>query len=127
MATARPIFILLLEDEILISMVLASYVESQGYTVVGPAKTCEAAISIIEIHPIDAAILDFMVDDKNCGEVIRILNLRGIPWALSSAIHIDDLPQLYRSKWSLPKPTVEDDVSIILDEMLRSKATGSSE
>ena len=72
--------VLVVEDEAIIAMEMAEAVESAGGTVLGPAPSVEAAMTLLGEHPqIDAAILDVRLQDGISIEVAQELKRRGVP------------------------------------------------
>ncbi|HCY84582.1 MAG TPA: response regulator [Desulfobacteraceae bacterium] len=55
---------IVLDDEQSIRQSIASFLEDEGYTVLR-ADSAEAAISIVQAHPVDAAVVDIRLPGKD--------------------------------------------------------------
>ena len=109
--------ILLLEDEVLIAMSLEAMIEDCGGVVVGTAGSCGAALQMLTTLPIDAAILDFILRDEDCGDVADALDAKGIPWAVCTGTDVHVLPARFESVPALAKPFRQSEVQHMLDEL----------
>lgn len=73
--------ILLLEDELIVSLDLEMTLEGSGATVLGPFDKLEDGMNFLENAPgIDAAILDVDLNGKEVFPIAEILQDRGIPF-----------------------------------------------
>jgi CheY-like chemotaxis protein len=82
--------ILVIEDEALIGMMLASMLEDLGCIVLGPATHVAEALAGAADMQIDAAIVDLNLNGVSALPVTEVLRQRGIPIILSSGY--GDLP-----------------------------------
>jgi DNA-binding response OmpR family regulator len=80
--------ILIIEDEPLIAMDLASQIEVLDGRVVGPASTVAEALALLEEQPVTAAILDAKLADRDITPVGLVLAGRGIPFIVHSGAGI---------------------------------------
>lgn len=71
--------VLLVEDEALISVMVEDMLMDMGLTVIGPAATIDAALTMAEREDIDAAVLDVNVRGKRIDPVAEVLFARSIP------------------------------------------------
>lgn len=78
--------VLLLEDNALTAWEIEDEMRDAGYDVAGSFCTCAKAEQWLENNSPDAAILDLRLEDGTCVRVARILNARGIPFLLQSAV-----------------------------------------
>ncbi len=67
------------EDEPFIAFDLATTIEDAGGLVVGPAATVKEALALLENCPVDAAILDVNLGDRDICPVAELLLSRGVP------------------------------------------------
>ena len=86
--------ILVVEDEMLISLLIEELLTAEECVVVGPYDQVPAALKAAQTLPIDAAILDVNVNGIKIYPVAEILAARGIPFLLltgygDSAIPVD--------------------------------------
>jgi DNA-binding NarL/FixJ family response regulator len=80
-----PSRILIVEDEPLVAIDIASVLEDFGYQVVGPAGTAAAALSLLAREGCDAAILDIRLGQETSQDVALELAHGGIPFVILSA------------------------------------------
>ncbi len=107
--------ILILEDDPLIALDLASIVETQGHEIVDVCNCNEAAQRHLD-NFVDFALLDIDVRDGKSFPVATALQARGIPYAFVSGSLPDDLPRHLRSARFVAKPFSE---AAILDSLPR--------
>lgn len=120
---AKPLTILLVDDEPLILMDLELAAEDCGFDYVS-AQSVERALALIEAEypPIDLAVLDFsLLHGTDCVPIARRLKARGIPFV----IHSGDLNRSEQGLGAIaaalvPKPASSDRViAAALAEMNR--------
>lgn len=75
--------ILIVEDDLFISMDAADAAERAGVNVI-TAESVEEALIILDIEHVSAAILDFQVRDGMITPVVQKLRVRGIPFRVVS-------------------------------------------
>lgn len=97
--------VLLLEDEALIAVALQDDLEEAGYEVAGPFVTCTDALSWLEAHRPDLAVLDTVLKDGPCKEVALRLTSLGVPFLVYSGLveDMNALPELASATW-IEKP-----------------------
>jgi len=97
--------VLLLEDEALIAVALQDDLEEAGYEVAGPFVTCTDALSWLEVHRPDLAVLDTVLKDGPCKEVALRLTSLGVPFLVYSGLveDMNALPELASATW-IEKP-----------------------
>ena len=76
--------VLVVEDEMLVSMLVEDMLSDFGCTVVGPAPDFDEAMSLAGSAEIDAALLDVNVAGKAIFPVADALKARGVPFAFAS-------------------------------------------
>jgi DNA-binding response OmpR family regulator len=79
-----PCRLLVIEDEFLISELIADQLHELNLAVAGTATTVAQALHLIETVEIDAALLDMRLDEKFSGEVADALGREGIPFLFVS-------------------------------------------
>jgi DNA-binding response OmpR family regulator len=77
--------VLVLEDEAVISLVIAEELFSYGYEVAGPFGRATEALAWLKQNSVDLAILDYELKDGSCLPVAQELNHRRIPFMIFSA------------------------------------------
>lgn len=86
----RSFSVLIVEDEFLIAMNLEMMLEQNGYMVVGPAGSIDAALRLLEDERPDVAVLDVNLRGQLVLPVAeRLLSLH-IPFVLASAYSSPD-------------------------------------
>ena len=88
--------ILIVEDEAIIAIEIAEAVEQAGGRVIGPVATVREALALVESEPLDAAILDASLRDRNVTPVLTILLARGTPLVLHTGGGVPPEMQAYR-------------------------------
>ena len=116
----RGLRILIVEDEMMVSMLLEELLGAQGCEVVGPAARLGKAIDLASTEEIDIALLDFNIDGNQVYPVAEILADRGVPFAFVSGYGGDYLDGLYRDRPILQKPFHVDDLEKIVTRLLSS-------
>lgn len=78
------------EDEPFIAFDLAATIEDAGGVVVGPAASVKEALALLENHPVDAAILDVNLSDRDVSPVAELLIARGVPIIFHTGLGLPD-------------------------------------
>lgn len=99
-----------IEDEPLVALELASVLEDAGAQIVGHAGTCAQALEIIESVPLDGAFLDGNLRGEPVGEVAEALARRKVPFLFVSGYDRANLPSAFRSVAVLQKPFLHHDL-----------------
>lgn len=99
--------ILVVEDEVFIAMELEGVLVEAGYQVLGPAPTVSIALSLLDGHNPDAAVLDVNLGGERVTPVAQALAARGVPFLIASAYWPKDLANepLLSTALNLGKPT----------------------
>ena len=77
--------LLIAEDEPIIAMDYAAILTSAGAHIVATATTATEAIAQLQHIRVDAAVLDFVLADRNSDPLQAVLNEKGIPFVVVSA------------------------------------------
>lgn len=112
--------VLIVEDEWLIAIDIATTVEGCGYEVLGPAHTVATALEILESSRVDCAMLDVNLRGETSYPVADALAGRGIPFAFLSGYASSHLRSCYQAHPLLSKPVDHDALCVELERMLRS-------
>ncbi len=101
----NQISVLIVEDEPLIALDLAMAVEEARGKVIGPAGSVCEALTLMEQHLVQAAILDVNLSDRDVTPIAELLIGGGVPVIFCSGL---DLPvalrERYPSTWFCKKP-----------------------
>jgi DNA-binding NtrC family response regulator len=84
MPGAKALSVLVIEDEVLISMLLEDMLDEAGCTIVGPCPSVDEAMSVLDGQAFDVALVDLGLADGTSEPVIRELAARSIPFAIMS-------------------------------------------
>lgn len=83
--------ILVVEDEVVISLSMEQLLADHGCKVVGPAYDVAGALALVDKHKIDCGVLDIRLGDEMVYEVAEALNARGIPIVfVTGYAYVDD-------------------------------------
>ena len=108
---------LIVEDEMLVSMVIEDALAGLGVEIAGAAGTLEQALAQAEKGTFDCAILDVRLHGKDIYPVADMLAARGIPFVFSTGYGKSGLPDRYRDRPVLPKPFLPQDLERVLAEL----------
>jgi CheY-like chemotaxis protein len=97
--------ILIVEDEFIIALDLASTFERCGAVVIGPATTLSAALELANASPhIDAAVLDVRLQDDLVFPVADALRRRSIPYVFTTGYGDAAIPESHNDVHRHGKP-----------------------
>lgn len=106
--------VLIVEDEMLISMHLEGLLTELGHYVVDQASRIEKAMALAHDSDIDFAVLDINVAGVRSFPVADVLRQRGIPFAFATGYGADGLESGYRNVPVLQKPYSLEDLARII-------------
>ena len=113
-ATVRRV--LVVEDEPLIAMDIASTLSDAGYDVIGPASSVAQALALIALSGCDAAVLDTNLGAETAEPVAHELIRRSIPFISTSGYAREQQPEIMRTVPLLSKPLKPD---VLIAEIAR--------
>ncbi|MGQ4273569.1 response regulator [Terrihabitans sp. B22-R8] len=96
--------ILVVEDEMLVSMLVTDILEDFGCTVIGPATRLAAAVEAAEQGNFDAALLDVNLAGARVFPVADLLAKRGIPFIFVSGYGDMDIDAPHEGRPVVQKP-----------------------
>lgn len=96
--------VLVVEDEMMVSMLLEDMLSDFGCTLVGPAVRLEPALRLVANAEFDVAILDVNLNGDETYPIADALAARTIPFVFSSGYGAGRLRDGYRSIPSVLKP-----------------------
>jgi len=111
--------ILLVEDEFLLSMVLAEDLQAAGYEVVGPCATVEGAMDAVQSELFEGAILDINLRGELIYPVAEELLRRRIPFLFLTGYSHSNIPERFRAHPRLAKPAASTAILREVDNILR--------
>ena len=112
--------VLVVEDEMMVSMLIEDMLTDLGCIVVGPAARLDEAIALTESEQIDCAVLDVNLGGQPIFPLADILRAKGAPFAFATGYGDAGLREVDRGSPVLQKPFRESDLARILGE-LRAK------
>ena len=123
-ASLRGRRVLVVEDEALVSLMIAELLTEAGCEVIGPASTTDSALALIEQEVIDCAVLDVKLLDGQVFPVADTLAARGVPFVFATGYHAEAIGARYAGVPRIEKvydnAQLLDAVSVILDPRPRA-------
>jgi DNA-binding NtrC family response regulator len=111
--------ILVVEDEVMVSMMLDNLLTSAGAVVIGPVGATTKALALIERHVIHCAVLDVKLMDGMSVPVAEALAARGIPFVVATGYRPEMIPPGYNGAPVLRKVYLADEVIEAIADILR--------
>lgn len=118
-ASVQNARVLVVEDEPLVAMDVASALSDAGCEVVGPAATLEKAAALVEAGGIDAALLDANLAGDPVDSLAADLSRRQVPFAFLTGYGREGVPQEHREAPLLEKPFSSRQLLAVLGQILR--------
>jgi CheY-like chemotaxis protein len=106
--------VLVVEDEVAISLLLEDMLLDLGCEVVGPAGRLSAATALAEQEEIDLAILDVNVAGEPIYPLVDALAKKGVPFVFSTGYGSSGIQERYRNRPVLQKPFGQNDLARLL-------------
>jgi len=100
----RPPRVLVVDDEVLITMLVADMLDELGCETVGPAHDLSEALDLARAEDIDWAILDLMLGGTHSYPVADVLSKRQVPFAFATGYGSADLKPEFGGATVLQKP-----------------------
>lgn len=117
--------VLILEDEPLIAMSMQALVEDQGWQVLGPFATVEAALGELEAGAaVSCALLDCNLGSEPSWPVADLLATRGVPFAFTSGQSSNDIEPRFQGRPTFGKPIDDEKVKRFLRSVVQDPAAG---
>jgi CheY-like chemotaxis protein len=96
--------ILVVEDELMISMLVEDMLAELGHKVAGMAASIEEATRLADQGDFDGALLDVNLNGKTIDAVADTLMRRDIPFVFTTGYGQQGIPDAYRDWPALQKP-----------------------
>jgi CheY-like chemotaxis protein len=110
--------ILVVEDEMLVSMLVTDILEDYGCIVLGPATRLQAALDAAARDTFDAALLDVNLAGSRVFPVADLLATRGIPFVFVSGYGDTDIDAPHEGRPVVQKPFSPDALGEALSRCL---------
>ncbi|MDQ0466629.1 CheY-like chemotaxis protein [Caulobacter ginsengisoli] len=111
--------ILVVEDEMLVSMLVEDMLGDLGCTVVGPAASLEEALALAQDSEIDIALLDVNLAGKAIYPVADVLKARGVRYVFASGYGDPNTDGPHQGVPTLQKPFRMGDLEQVLRGLAR--------
>ena len=109
--------VLVVEDEMMVSMLIEDMLSDLGCTIVGPASRLEEAMALARENTIDCAVLDVNLGGQPIFPLADLLRERGRPFAFATGYGDAGLRDADRGTPVLQKPFREGDLARVLGEL----------
>ncbi|UYN95221.1 MAG: response regulator [Enhydrobacter sp.] len=96
--------VLIVEDDALAAEALQMNLEDAGYGTVAPAESVQAALTSLERHAVDAALLDIHLRGELVFPVADELAARGVPFVFVTSQRRSTIPSRHRDRPVVAKP-----------------------
>jgi len=110
--------VLVVEDEMLVSMLVEDMLTGFGCEVVGPAAELDEAMNLATNADIDLAVLDVNLGGKPIFPVADALKARGVRFAFASGYGEPGLTEPHRASVVIQKPFREGDLAQALNQLV---------
>lgn len=112
--------VLVVEDEMMVSMLIEDMLDDLGCKVVGPAARLDEAIALVAESELDCAVLDVNLGGQPIFPLADILREKGRPFAFATGYGDAGLRDVDKGTPVLQKPFREGDLARVLG-LLRAK------
>jgi CheY-like chemotaxis protein len=109
--------VLVVEDEMMVSMLIEDMLTDLGCTVVGPASRLDEAIELVGSSEIDCAVLDVNLGGQPIFPLADILRAKGAPFAFATGYGDAGLRDVDKGSPVLQKPFREGDLARVLGQL----------
>ena len=117
--------VLVVEDEMMVSMLIEDMLSDLGCTVVGPASRLDEAMELAKADGLDCAVLDVNLGGQPIFPLADLLRQQGRPVAFATGYGDAGLRDVDKGSPVLQKPFREGDLARVLGE-LRTAAASSA-
>lgn len=117
MPTLEGLRVLVVEDEMMVSMLIEDMLSDLGCTVVGPASRLDEAIQLANATTLDCAVLDVNLGGQPIFPLADILRANGTPFAFATGYGDAGLREEDRGSLVLQKPFREADLARVLGQL----------
>jgi CheY-like chemotaxis protein len=114
--------VLVVEDEMMVSMLIEDMLTELGCQVVGPASRLDEAMALAKEAEMDCAVLDVNLGGQPIFPLADLLRERGRPYAFATGYGDAGLRDVDKGAPVLQKPFREGDLARVLGE-LRAKVS----
>ena len=116
--------VLVVEDEMMVSMLIEDMLSDLGCQVVGPASRLDEAITLANEADLDVAVLDVNLGGQPIFPLADLLREKGAPFAFATGYGDAGLRDVDKGSPVLQKPFREGDLARVLGELRSAAAAG---
>jgi CheY-like chemotaxis protein len=116
-AQLKGLRVLVVEDEMMVSMLIEDMLSDLGCVVTGPASRLDEAIELVQTAEIDCAVLDVNLGGQPIFPLADLLRERGAPFAFATGYGDAGLRAVDQGTPVLQKPFREGDLARVLIEL----------
>ena len=109
--------VLVVEDEMMVSMLIEDMLTDLGCSIVGPASRLDEAIEMANTAELDCAVLDVNLGGQPIFPLADLLRERGKPFAFATGYGDAGVRDVDRGTPVLQKPFREGDLARVLGEL----------
>jgi CheY-like chemotaxis protein len=109
--------VLVVEDEMMVSMLIEDMLQELGCEVVGPASRLDEALALAKEVELDCAVLDVNLGGQPIFPLADLLRERGRPFAFATGYGDAGLRDVDKGSPVLQKPFREGDLARVLGEL----------
>jgi len=109
--------VLVVEDEMMVSMLIEDMLVELGCEVVGPVSRLDEAMQLAKDADLDCAVLDVNLGGQPIFPLADLLRERGAPFAFATGYGDAGLREVDRNSPVLQKPFREGDLARVLGEL----------
>ncbi|HEX2800754.1 MAG TPA: response regulator [Phenylobacterium sp.] len=109
--------VLVVEDEMMVSMLIEDMLSDLGCIVVGPAARLEEALDLANAGELDCAVLDVNLGGQPIFPLADVLRSKGKPFAFATGYGDAGLRDVDKGTPVLQKPFRESDLARVLGEL----------
>lgn len=115
--------VLIVEDEMILALALEDMVKELEFQVAGIAGSVEEATKLVD--ECDVAIVDYNLHGRPADLLAKLLQVRGIPYALATGSSLREMASKLPDALMLPKPYTYNDVQMMLETLLLKRAAAA--
>ena len=109
--------VLVVEDEMMVSMLIEDMLTDLGCTIVGPASRLDEALQLAGEAELDCAVLDVNLGGQPIFPLADLLRAKGAPFAFATGYGDAGLRDVDKGSPVLQKPFREADLARVLGEL----------
>ena len=120
MPTLDGLRVLVVEDEMMVSMLIEDMLGDLGCTVVGPVSRLDEAIALAQEGGLDCAVLDVNLGGQPIFPLADLLRAQGAPFAFATGYGDAGLRDVDKGSPVLQKPFREGDLARVLETLRKA-------